>query len=139
MAQEAREGAQGRADTPVRAQGVSGAQAWREAEAKATTEAQFQRALVATARDYGYALVYHTKFSLGSDPGFPDLILVREERDGTARCVVVECKRVGKHPTARQQEWLDALGKVAGVEAFCWRPDDWDTIHAVLSRGWMEG
>lgn len=117
----------------------AGAEDYRALVAKQTTEAQFQRALVATARDYGYALVYHTKFSLGSDPGFPDLILVREERDGTARCVVVECKRVGKHPTARQQEWLDALGKVAGVEAFCWRPDDWDTIHAVLSRGWMEG
>lgn len=106
--------------------------AYKALQAKQTTEAQFQRALVKTARDYGFALVYHTRFSIGSDPGFPDLVLVNEY----GRCVIVECKRVGKEPTEKQREWLRALGRVPGVETYCWTAGDWDTIHDVLGRDW---
>jgi hypothetical protein len=105
--------------------------------AKQTTEEQFRRALRKTARDYNFLMQYHTKFSLGSDPGFPDEVFLRSEPDGTVRCVVVECKRVGKTPTERQQEWLWALERVPGIEAYWWTPADWDTIHTVLSRGWQ--
>lgn len=105
--------------------------------AKQTTEAQFQRALVLTAKDYGFGLVYHTRFSIGSDPGFPDLVLLRDEGEGVVRCVVVECKRVGKLATDRQAVWLRMLGGVPGVESYCWTPEDWDVIHEVLSRGML--
>lgn len=112
---------------------------YRALEAKGTTEEQFRRALRATARDYGFTLQYHTKFSLGSDPGFPDEVFLRDEGDFTMRCVVVECKRVGKEPTARQDDWLRAWDRVPGVEAYCWTAAMWDTIHEVLGRGWAAG
>jgi hypothetical protein len=106
-------------------------------EAKNTTEEAFRRALRKTAHDYGWTMQYHTRFSVGSDPGFPDEVFVQPGRGGMSRLVVVECKRVGKEPTDRQWEWLRALDRVPGVEAYCWTPADWDEIHAVLGRGWL--
>jgi hypothetical protein len=106
------------------------AEAYKALQAKQTTEAQFQRALVKTAADYGW-LAYHTRFSVGSDPGFPDLVLLRG-----AECVIAELKRVGKDPTAKQFAWLDAWGRVPGVRAYVWRPDCWDEIHDVLGKDW---
>lgn len=109
-------------------------EAYKALEAARTSERDFSRALVLTARDYGFRLVYHTKFSIGSAPGFPDLVFLND----AGRCVIVEAKRVGKDPTEYQRDWLEALGKVAGVETYVWRPDSWDEIHAVLGRGWMQ-
>ena len=114
--------------------GIATPEEYKALEAAQTTEATFQRSLVLTARDYHFRLVYHTKFSLGSDPGFPDLVLVND----TGRCVVVECKRVGKEPTARQRDWLEALGKVPGIETYHWTPADWNAIHEVLGRDWLK-
>lgn len=56
-------------------------------------------------------LVYHTHDSRRSEAGFPDLVMVRG-----GRCVVAELKREGKAPTQAQREWLEALGKVPGVQ-----------------------
>lgn len=112
-------------------------EAYRALEAKQTTEEQFRRALRKTAFDYGFVRQYHTKFSLGSDPGFPDELWLRDETDGTVRCVIVEAKRVGKEPTEKQYDWLWALERVPGIETYWWTPADWETIHAVLSRGWL--
>lgn len=109
-------------------------EAYRAAEAARTTERDFSRALVLTARDYGFRLVYHTKFSIGSAPGFPDLVFLND----IGRCVIVEAKRVGKEPTDYQRDWLEALSKVAGIETFVWTAADWSEIHAVLGRGWMQ-
>ena len=67
-----------------------------------------------------------------SDTGWPDLVLLKDKR-----CVIIEAKRVGKKPTERQQAWLDAWNRIPGVEAYCFTPADWPTIHEVLSRGWM--
>jgi hypothetical protein len=106
-------------------------------EAKQTTEEAFRRALRKTARDYGFTFAYHTRFSVGSDPGFPDEIFLRDEGGGLVRCVVVECKRAGKMATDRQGQWLRMLGGVPGIESYCWTPEDWNVIHEVLGRGFM--
>lgn len=110
---------------------------YRALEAKQTTEEAFRRALRKTARDYGFDFQYHTRFSVGSDPGFPDEIFLRDEGGGMVRCVAVECKRVGKMATDRQGQWLRMLGGVPGVESYCWTPEDWSVIHEVLGRGFM--
>jgi hypothetical protein len=113
------------------------AEAYRALEAKQTTEEQFRRALRKTARDYGFTFQYHTRFSVGSDPGFPDEVFLRDEGGGLVRCVAVECKRVGKMATDRQAVWLRMLGGVPGIESYCWTPEDWNVIHEVLGRGFM--
>ena len=45
-------------------------------------EADFQAQLVSAAKRMGWSLVYHTRFSVQSEPGFPDLVLVntRQQR-----------------------------------------------------------
>jgi len=58
--------------------------------------------------------------------GFPDLLLVRE-----GRLVAAELK-VGSPLAPEQREWLDELGKVAGVESFVWKPADFDQIVEIL-------
>ncbi len=60
--------------------------------------------------------------------GWPDSFAVKG-----ARIVAAELKRVGKHPTAKQQEWLAVLA-AAGVEVYVWRPGDESSILEVLAR-----
>jgi hypothetical protein len=65
--------------------------------------------------------------------GFPDLILARGPR-----LVVAELKRESGKTSGEQDQWLDAFAAVAAmnplVEVHVWRPSDWDTIAATLSR-----
>lgn len=98
--------------------------AWQAAQ---VTEEAFRRAVRRHAADRGWDHQYHTRFSIGSDPGFPDEVYLRGPR-----CVVIECKRVGKGPTERQVSWLDAWNLIPGVEAYCLTPADWDVIERVL-------
>ena len=58
--------------------------------------------------------------------GFPDLLLVRGPR-----LVVAELKVGGRGLTAEQEDWIAAF-HATGVEAYCWRPSDWDLIERVL-------
>jgi len=65
--------------------------------------------------------------------GFPDLVLVRE------RLIAVECKRQPRGPAERerqvapqQERWLERI-RTAGTAAYVWRPEDVDTVIAVLS------
>jgi hypothetical protein len=89
------------------------------------------------ARQRGW-LTYHTRFSRGSDAGFPDLVLLRPPR-----LVLAELKRDGKNPTPAQGQWLGELEQVAlalelehggraGLEVYIWRPADQDEIQRVL-------
>lgn len=89
------------------------------------TEQGFQDAVVhyATIRKW---LSYHTLRSKGSNPGFPDLVLVRAER-----LVFIELKRQGRQRSPEQVEWATALA-VAGQEVYCWEPIDWPTIERIL-------
>jgi hypothetical protein len=77
-------------------------------------------------------LSYHTRDSRRSDPGFPDLVLVRRPR-----LVFAELKAAGKHPTRFQRDWLSALAGVGDatdglLEVYIWRPADLDEIRKVL-------
>ena len=75
----------------------------------------------------GWEKVYHTYNSQRSTPGFPDLCMVKGDR-----LVFAELKMPKKKATVAQQEWLEALGAVPGVEAYLWTPDDIDEILTCL-------
>ena len=78
----------------------------------------------ALSRDW---MVYHTFDSRRSDPGFPDLVLVRPPR-----ILFAELKTQGGRVRPEQQVWLDGLGRCGDVETFLWRPADWDSILETL-------
>jgi hypothetical protein len=95
--------------------------------AEAVTEAQWQNAIVKAAERCGF-VCYHTRFSVASSPGFPDLVCVKPPR-----VLFVELKTVRGRVSKHQQVWLDLLGDCRGVEVYLWRPsDDWDDISAIL-------
>lgn len=58
--------------------------------------------------------------------GFPDLVLLRDDEQ-----LVVELKADNGRLTPEQEEWIEAFQR-AGVEAWIWRPRDWDPL--VLER-----
>ena len=91
-------------------------------------EADAQAAILDIAR-LQHWLTYHTHDSRGSDPGFPDLVLVRE------RIVHVEMKRQGETPRPTQIDWLDRLAR-AGGEVYVWTIEDLDDAVAVLTKRW---
>lgn len=106
------------------------------------TERQLQDGIVELARILGW-LAYHTHDSRRSQPGFPDLVLVRGER-----LIFAELKSENGRVSPAQKVWLGALEHVAGeverstddrrsrpgrVEVYLWRPADWpDTVTQVL-------
>ena len=90
------------------------------------TEKQWQEEVRKASRAAGY-LTYHTLHSAGSEPGFPDLVAVKE-----ARLLCIELKMPGKGPTAAQQQWLSALAQVQTVECFLWYPGDLPTMLEVF-------
>lgn len=94
---------------------------------KRETEESFQRTVVDFAKLHRW-LVYHTLTSRGSQPGFPDLVLTRNEV-----CIVAELKVGRNKTTATQERWLAAF-TACGVPAYRWRPADWSEIQRVLGR-----
>lgn len=65
-------------------------------------------------------LIYHPRYSLGSEPGWPDLTLVRR-RD--RRLLFAELKSEKGFLSTRQAEVLELLEEV-GMEVHIWRPSD---------------
>lgn len=66
--------------------------------------------------------------------GFPDLVLVREER-----LVFAELKRDGAYASVNQREWLEILTACSRAgsdgsrfEVYLWRPADMNDIEACL-------
>ena len=92
----------------------------------ALSERDFQRQVVLLAELMGW-YVYHTYDSRRSNPGFPDLVLVR-----TPCVVFAELKREKGRVTPAQREWADELSRCSGVEYYLWRPSDWDEIEEAL-------
>ena len=70
---------------------------------------------------------YHAYDSRRSDPGWPDLVLVRE-----SELVFVELKTELGRVTPDQRSWLDAL-ELAGAEVHVWRPTDFTAVWERLS------
>lgn len=97
--------------------------AWQE-----WTEKQWLEQVRKLAGQLGW-LCYHPHQSKFSEPGYPDLTLVRE------RVVFVELKRHA--PSAKlsphQILWRDRLVE-AGAEWYLWRPADADEIVRILGR-----
>ena len=106
----------------------------------AVEEADFQAAVIELAELQGWR-VYHTHDSRGSQPGFPDLTMVRRQR-----LIFAELKCEDGYPTDEQTAWLTDLGRVAdeiqqnsiisptGLEVYLWHPSDWPEIELVLKR-----
>ena len=93
------------------------------------SERSLLETVVALSQATGW-LAYHTFDSRKSNPGFPDLVLVHEERE---RVLFAELKSERGVLSLAQRAWLDAL-RSTGVETYVWRWDDWDEIEATLTR-----
>lgn len=92
------------------------------------TEAVFQSHVTTFAKQMGW-MVYHTHNSQRSEPGFPDLVMIRPPR-----VVVAELKRVTGKVTPDQEKWLAAFRRIEHLKdsVFVWRPTDWPAIETVL-------
>jgi hypothetical protein len=93
-----------------------------------------EKALAFEAEQYGVAppaldgLIYHPRYSMGSDPGWPDLVLVRR-RD--RRVLFRELKTDHNSLSRRQRAVLELLTD-CGLDAGVWRPRDWPEIQEAL-------
>jgi hypothetical protein len=115
-----------------------------------SSEAHFQRQVLQLAGFYGW-LAYHTHDSRRSQPGFPDLVLVRGPE-----LIFAELKTDAGRLKRAQEEWVAALERVSSairgagltvdvspdvmpvipaVDVYVWRPADFDDLHARLARG----
>ena len=91
-----------------------------------------EKALLETIREaaaWANWACYHTHDSRRSEPGFPDLVLVRD-----GEMLAWELKSESGRVTAEQQQWLDRFAAVPGVEAAVVRPADLDWALARLTR-----
>lgn len=72
---------------------------------------------------------YHTYRSDKSEPGFPDLLLVRPQR-----VIFAELKTDRGKLSQPQRRWLELLGGCDSVETYLWRPMMWAQIEKTLAR-----
>ena len=113
------------------------------------TEAAWQAQVEGLARFYGWR-TYHPPDNRPAGragrpqrvtSGFPDLVLLRGPE-----LLFVELKTDKGRASPEQREWLGELAAVgdacaqsanypATVEAYIWRPRDFDDVHARLARG----
>ena len=92
------------------------------------TEADFQAKVLELAKVCGW-LAYHTFDSRRSQPGFPDLVLVRPPQ-----IVFVELKSARGAVRYEQAVWIAALSACTDVTTRLWRPADWDDLVTTLNR-----
>lgn len=91
------------------------------------TEKQLQDQVIQLAKMHGW-MIYHTYDSRRSEPGYPDLTMVKD-----GRIIFAELKNAKGRVSKAQEVWLAALGKCEGTETYLWRPGDWDQIADKLS------
>lgn len=103
------------------------------------SEAKLQEAIIDAALKLGWGrslepelvyteLIYHTKFSVMSNRGWPDLVLVNPRWKRTA---YVELKGPLAKTSVHQIAFLRGL-QDAGNEVYLWRNEDMDTAIEVL-------
>ena len=92
------------------------------------SEKDYMQTIKDLARYSGWS-VYHTYDSRRSDPGFPDLVLVRPPR-----VVFAELKSQRGGLSTHQRDWMEHLTFCPGVENYVWRPSDWPDVVATLER-----
>jgi hypothetical protein len=61
--------------------------------------------------------------------GWPDLFMTRD-----GRAIAAELKSAKGRVTKAQQQWLDELDDVPGIEAYLWSPTSWDDIEMIPAR-----
>jgi hypothetical protein len=96
------------------------------------TEAEFQGIIIDLARWFNWE-VYHTRTSIGSDPGWPDLVLARTE--GLHGRVLFRELKVGRNRVTPEQRRWGGLLLAADLDWEVWRPQDWSAIVATLTTG----
>lgn len=89
------------------------------------SEKEFQKSVKSLAYALGW-LTYHTFDSRRSDVGFPDLVLVKDDR-----LIFAELKSEKGKLTIKQDMWLQALD-YTDVETYVWRPSDLPAIARIL-------
>lgn len=93
------------------------------------TEKDFLATVVEMATALGW-LAYHTHDSRRSQPGFPDLVLVKSNR-----LIFAELKRHEGVLSGFQRQWISALERLeedAEVDTYVWWPSDLARIEAIL-------
>jgi hypothetical protein len=93
------------------------------------TESELQAAIMRAARQLGY-IVYHTKYSIGSAPGYPDAAIC-----GKGRYWLFEFKGPKGRVSEAQQAWIDEL-QAAGIDARIVWPDDYDGVIRELQAAY---
>jgi Holliday junction resolvase len=90
------------------------------------SEKDYMQQIIDLARSTGW-LVFHTFDARRSEPGFPDLVMVRG-----AQLVFLEVKATKTIISVEQKEWLGRLRQVRYVHADIARPADWPDVEAAL-------
>lgn len=90
-------------------------------------EREWQAKVVDLARWAGWH-VFHPYYSRRSEPGWPDLSMVRGDR-----LVFAELKTRTGRVTEAQHRVLGLLA-ATGAEVYLWRPQDWTDVVRVLER-----
>jgi hypothetical protein len=89
------------------------------------TEAAFMAQVIKFAKSRGWAC-YHVHDSRHSEPGFPDLVVVKRPR-----VIFAELKSDRGKVTQAQRAWIDEL-RACGQEVYIWRPHHWQQIQKLL-------
>lgn len=89
-------------------------------------EQRFQNQVLRLAKLCGW-WTYHTYDARRSQPGFPDLVLVKD------RILFRELKTDTGRITPEQKHVIELL-TTAGADAAVWRPKDWQEIESTLTR-----
>jgi len=90
------------------------------------TEASWQATVTGAAEVFDW-FVYHNPDSRRSNPGFPDLVLIRPPR-----VMFLELKRQTGRLSPTQREVIAALEQCPGVEVHVARPSDWEQVCSWL-------
>jgi hypothetical protein len=93
-------------------------------------EKDWQHTIVEAAQVLGYR-VYHTRLSVGSSAGYPDLTIVGRSPKDRPRCIFAEVKTERGKVSESQADWITWLQE-CGFEAYIWRPSDWPIVEKVL-------
>jgi len=91
------------------------------------TEKAFQAQVMQLAKICGW-WCYHTFDSRRSQPGFPDLVLIR-----APKIVFAELKSE-KGKVSQDQELVLAQLELSGMDVRIWRPSDWPEVERTLAR-----
>jgi hypothetical protein len=94
-------------------------------------EAQIQNGLAGAAKSLGFC-VYHTRYSIGSERGFPDLVIA-----GYGKVMAIECKGPRGVISDAQQRWIAELA-AAGITAMFVFPSDYDRALAMIQDAYQE-